>query len=257
MFVATDGNISIEDCAFYHRVDIPGTEQKDWQWDLRGSESKYLGDVDFHGRRVLEFGPANGGLTFWMARNGADVVGADLGPDSRKFSWDVLWHPGLDVEKTYDVMSRTMRAFNNGWLYGRRYFGANSKLLLSTAYDTPMEAGPFDIVVWGSILLHLRDPIGALQNGLKFRPQTVIITDRTPAQLASRDELKRPLSYFQPNAKSVSPHGGLTWWHVNPQVYIQFLDAMGYQVKALTYNLFNYRNVRPTELFTLVAERRA
>ena len=51
--------------------------------DLRGREDSYLGRYDFNGKRVLEFGPANGGLTFWMEQQGAEVVALDLSLTSR------------------------------------------------------------------------------------------------------------------------------------------------------------------------------
>ena len=53
---------SIDDCYFYHVMDLPGHGVVGREWDLRGGEAAYLGGVAFHGKRVLEFGTASGFL---------------------------------------------------------------------------------------------------------------------------------------------------------------------------------------------------
>ena len=50
------------DCYFYHTMDLPGHGTVTGEWDLRGREAAYLGNVDFQGKRVLEVGTASGHL---------------------------------------------------------------------------------------------------------------------------------------------------------------------------------------------------
>ena len=69
------------DCRFYHSVELADGEVVAGPWDLRGREHEYLGNVELGGRRVLEFGPATGALTYYMERAGADVVSFDVGYD--------------------------------------------------------------------------------------------------------------------------------------------------------------------------------
>ena len=52
----------LEDCAFYHSVDLPGHGFQPGLWDLRGNVDAYFGHVDVAGKRVLEVGTANGFL---------------------------------------------------------------------------------------------------------------------------------------------------------------------------------------------------
>ena len=75
-----------EHCRFYHTVDVPDAGTIDGAWDLRGRERAYLGGIDVRGKRVLELGPSSGHLTYWMERQGADVVAFDAG-------WDVEHRP--------------------------------------------------------------------------------------------------------------------------------------------------------------------
>lgn len=73
----------IGDCHFYHAMEIPGFGPTPHpQWDLRGREATYLGNLPLAGRRVLEIGPASGHLTFWMESQGAEVVSVELAPDA-------------------------------------------------------------------------------------------------------------------------------------------------------------------------------
>jgi 2-polyprenyl-3-methyl-5-hydroxy-6-metoxy-1,4-benzoquinol methylase len=68
-------------------MSVPNYGEIAGQWDLRGCEHQYLGDVAFAGKRVLEVGTASGHLCFWMERQGADVVAFDL--DETK-DWDLV-----------------------------------------------------------------------------------------------------------------------------------------------------------------------
>jgi hypothetical protein len=235
--------LSADDCYFYHRMDLPGVDEKPWEWDLRGDEASYLGGFDFAGKRVLEFGAANGGLTFWMEAQGAEVVGVDLSPDMEKHSWDVIWKPGMDAAAVYSSLSEKMARLNNGWFYAREQLGGRARLVHATAYNAPPEIGIFDVVTFGSILLHLRDPLGALEQGLRFTRDCVIITDRHLAADAD-----------QPIARLAAARKKNTWWHVSPELYRQYLRAIGFKVERLTTGMFRHVN-QPVELFTIVARR--
>lgn len=47
---------NIEDCYFYHTMDIPGHGVVEGEWDLRANISNYLGGCNFQGQRVLDVG---------------------------------------------------------------------------------------------------------------------------------------------------------------------------------------------------------
>src|ERR1700722_19381468 len=81
----------------YHAMDIPGYGPVlNPLWDLRGSESDYLGHVTLAGKRVLEIGPATGYLSFYMESQGAEVVSVELSPD---VSWDVVPDPDTNLDR--------------------------------------------------------------------------------------------------------------------------------------------------------------
>jgi SAM-dependent methyltransferase len=247
--------LTLNDCAFYHRMDIPAARDKEWLWDLLGDEGRYLGGFDFSGKRVLEIGPANGGLTFWMERQGAEVVSADLSPDTDKHSWDVLWRPTSDKDATFTAMKSGMTKLNNSWWYARSYFDAKARFVYATAYDTPEDIGSFDVVTLAAILLHLRDPMRALENVIRFTRKWIVISEVIPLRL-TQEELKRPLAVFVPAPNSNwPPHGGITWWHMSPELFIRYLDIKGFDIESMTTGDFRL-SAKQCACYSIVAKRR-
>ena len=68
----------LEDCKFYHSVNLPSGETLRGDWDLRDKLDVYIGNVDVKGCRVLDMGTASGALSFYMEQLGAKVVSADV-----------------------------------------------------------------------------------------------------------------------------------------------------------------------------------
>ena len=50
----------LDDCAFYHVMDVSGFGLTTGEWDLRETFTEYLGRYDLAGTRVLEIGPRAG-----------------------------------------------------------------------------------------------------------------------------------------------------------------------------------------------------
>lgn len=91
---------SPSECMFYHTVDLPGFGTVKGFWDLRGKEAEYLGYVNFQGKKVLEIGPASGGLTFFMEKSGAEVVSLEASADYRmEYCWDIPRSAPVDLEE--------------------------------------------------------------------------------------------------------------------------------------------------------------
>jgi hypothetical protein len=85
----------IENCFFYHRMELPGVGVVGGQWDLRETIEDYLAAFPFAGKRVLDVGAASGFPGFEMERRGAEVVSFDMSPDGR---WDIVPLVGLDLD---------------------------------------------------------------------------------------------------------------------------------------------------------------
>ncbi len=64
IFAAPKSVENLEDCHFYHTIEIPGFRPVEGEWDLRNRVEDYLGHAEFKGKRVLEIGTASGVLGY-------------------------------------------------------------------------------------------------------------------------------------------------------------------------------------------------
>ena len=182
----------LAECDFYHSMDIPGYGAVEGEWDLRGGEAAYLGNVDLRGKRVLEIGTASGFMCFHMERSGARSSRTTSRPSSRSTSCRTR---GSDHAELVETLKRHIGRLNNAYWLAHRAHGSEARVAYGTVYDLPDGLGSFDVSTFGSVLLHLRDPFLALQNALALTTETVVVTtERTqhrPAA-ASAQQHARP-----------------------------------------------------------------
>ena len=237
---------NIDDCHFYHVMEIPGHGVVGEQWDLRGSERAYLGDVALQGQRVLEIGPASGFLTFHMEAEGAEVVAVELAPDA---DWDVVPHARLDVEAIVRDRRPVMDLVRNGFWFAHERYGSAARVHYGSAYDLPEELGHFDVAVLGSVLLHTRDPLRIVE-GCARHADTVVITD---AHDPSLDGV--PLARLVPRPDSAAWD---TWWYFSPELFVAFLGVLGLTETKVTFHHQRFvggEGAMDLPLFTVVARR--
>jgi len=242
--------VTVDQCAWYHVMDVPGHGTMQGQWDLRETADAYLGNLDFQGKRVLELGTASGFICFHMESKGADVVAVDLSPDH---SWDLLLAPSDDEQQLRATMGVLQQKLNNAFWLGHGAYNSKASLVHSTVYDVPEELGQFDIVSLCAILLHLRDPLLALERAARRATESVVIVERQPDWMK---EIKGPFARFMPTPEGKRPHGGWTWWHFSPDVLISMLKMLGFEHFELTTSKHLYVPTgNQLELYTLVASR--
>ena len=167
----------LDQCYFYHTMDLPEIGTVRGNWDLRGNVGTYLGDYDFNGKRALDVGCASGMLSQFMVGNqqaGADVVSYDL---DKSGDWDLIPFAKWDwYENSSNERKAMIDRLNNAYWLGHRLTKSKAKVVYGVVYAIPDAIGPVDVAVFGAILLHLRDPFLALQNGLKLAKETAIVT---------------------------------------------------------------------------------
>jgi hypothetical protein len=239
---------NLKDCYFYHTVDLPGYGTVHGSWDLRGGITEYFGGVDFKGKKVLEIGTANGALCFEMEKAGASVIAFDLSKDD---NWDAVPHPLKKAGETVESKKQWTEKLNNAFWLGHRLLHSKAKVIYGDIYHIPVEIGPVDIVTFGAILLHVRDPFSALQTGLAFARETVIITD-----LLGNDETikhnKEPLIKFLPDPKNENRFD--TWWQFYPQALINMIAVLGFGEAKVNYHTQKFGNYK-MNMYTVVGRR--
>lgn len=228
----------LDDCTFYHTIDLPGVGLQVGQWDLRKTIDPYIGRLDFSGKRVLDVGAANGYLTFEMERRGADVVAFDLPVGA---NWDIVPFAGLeqrvaDMRAFYEAaVPRRTSAF---WL-GHDLFRSKAKLYLGNIYQLPSSLGQFDIAMLGMILGHLRDPFGALMSISRLVKHTIIVTE-----VALNHE--GAFAYFIPDV--AEPHDTASWWATSEDLRARMLGVLGFELASC--ERVNHHHVAGDQLVT-------
>ncbi|KAA3655803.1 MAG: methyltransferase domain-containing protein [Chloroflexi bacterium] len=247
--------ISIDDCDFYHTMDIPNYGTVRGDWDLRGKETAYLGNTSFDGKRVLEIGTASGHLCFTMEKMGANVVAYDLSDEQ---DWDIVPYASYDYEQHISARKAHIRRLNNGFWFAHSANKSQARVVYGSVYTTPENIGQFDICTFGSILLHLRDPFLALQRVTAHVRETVIVTDIASGFMGRMLTMAESLSgirliAFVPNARKLKPFE--TWWRLSPGLVCEFLQILGFAHTTISFHRQLYQN-KELQLFTVVGQRK-
>lgn len=239
---------SLEDCYFYHTMDIPGYGTVDGEWDLRGSVDDYLGNFDFSGKRVLDIGAASGILSFHMEGKGAEVVSYDL---SDEYDWDIVPFAEVDNDLTRGNRREHLKKINNGYWLCHGAFNSHAKMVNGVVYDIPLSIGPVDVSVFGSILLHLRDPFLALENAARITKDAIIVSDLSPyGKLASKF---RKTPKFMPRSGRPD-HINDGWFRLPPLLLQEYLGILGYHKQTLAWKKYKYGG-KIRSIYTLIARR--
>ncbi len=143
---------------WYHTIELAdGVSTPGW-FDL-GPVLGKLPWPDVEGRRCLDVGTYDGALAFELERRGAkEVVATDIA-DHEHWDW-----PAALRRRGPEVLAQMAGEKGSGFELAKRALGSRAERVELSVYDlSPERLGSFDIVVCGSLMLHLRDPIGALE----------------------------------------------------------------------------------------------
>jgi hypothetical protein len=243
-------DIELADCYFYHRVQLKDGRIVEGTWNLIGGESEYLGGVDVAGRRVLELGAASGWLTVWMEQKGATIVAFDLG---WQLVQDLLPLAHIDLQELSRQAIVRVGVGQNAWWYLHRNYGLLAKAVYGTCYELPADIGRYDISVFGSILLHLRDPFRALEQAAERTDEAIVVVEPLILEVTGLG----PVARWNPT-RSTNPTG---WWNHSPDVIVDMLSVLGFPKVTVTYHQQPYSREdipghhQDVAFFTVVARR--
>ncbi len=258
------------ECSFYYTIDIPGYGLMKGEWDLRGNERAYLGNVAVAGKRILQIGVANGFLSFHLEREGAEVVGYDVSVDHW---WDVVPYAGHDNTEWVQRHKTALLQLSNAYWLAHRAFNSKARMVYGTLYGIPAAIGPVDVTAYCRVLPHVRDPFRALEQGLRLTKETVIVTERVSnttwgrgtrrfralrwaakkANLpTSLHTMREPLMRFVPEHWTGNKFW--TWWEFNPEIIRRFLGVLGFAHTTVTFHTQRWKG-QAVPHFTIVGRR--
>lgn len=213
----------VERHQWYHTFELaPGIETPGW-FDLRGLVERIPFPASLKGKRCLDIGTFDGFWAFEMERRGAEVVAIDI---LDPHAWD--WPRGVDPA-TVQALDRRKRGGGGFEFVAERLDSKVERRELSIHDLDPAAHGHFDLVYLGSLLLHLRDPVGALMAVREVCRETLIVCDAIDA-LASLPGMRRPLA-------SLDGRGRPWWWRPNVAGLERMVEAAGFERVGATQKL--------------------
>lgn len=185
--------------SWYHTLELaPGVWTDGW-FDLRPAVRHYGLPDDLRGMRALEVGTWDGFWAFELERRGAEVVAIDL-DDERDLDWPPRYRPASFPDERR----------GEGFRLAKELRGSRVERVERSIYDAvPADLGTFDLVFCGSVLIHLRDQMLALERIADLCRGTFIsaeIYDRllslVPLPLARFRAHRNRVEFWRPNVKA-------------------------------------------------------
>lgn len=202
---------------WYHTLELaPGVVTPGW-FDLRDAIRSLPFPDDLSGRRCLDIGTFDGFWAFEMEKRGAaEVVAIDLLDPA---AWD--WPHGSDAEVVDAIGQR--KAAGSGFEVAHRALRSSVQRRELSVYDLdPDDIGTFDFVYLGSLLLHLRDPVRALERARSVCVGEALVVDAIDAALSTIFR-RRPLA-------ALDGRGRPWWWKPNVAGLRRMVEVAGFEV---------------------------
>jgi SAM-dependent methyltransferase len=146
---------------WYHSIELsPGTVTPG-QVDHRPIAGKVL-PADLRGLRALDVGTFDGFWAFELERRGAQVVAIDVE------ALDAAQWPPLQRERLRARACDWGVELGRGFAVAHEALGSNVQRVVCDVRELMPDAvgGPVDLAFAGALMLHLRDPVGALERVL-------------------------------------------------------------------------------------------
>jgi tRNA (mo5U34)-methyltransferase len=209
----------VSEVVWYHTIELPGGLLTPGYVDNRALAGR-MPFPSLAGKRCLDVGTMNGFWAFELERRGAqEVVTIDVA-DLHELDWPArlrLRDPAESYINTEDRL-HAIRGFE----LAKAALGSRAQRREINVYDLSPEAiGSFDFVFVGSILLHLRDPVRALERIREVCSGAALIfeaIDLTGTMLS-------------PRAPRAMLDGTRAWWWIpNARALRRMIESAGWNV---------------------------
>jgi tRNA (mo5U34)-methyltransferase len=203
---------------WYHTIELaPGVVTPGW-FDTRRVVKELPFPATLDGKRCLDVATFDGFWAFEMERRGAaETVAIDL-LDPTQADWPVGYDP-----KVGEAMARRKRA-GEGFQMAHDALRSSVNRLDMNVYDLdPAEVGEFDFVYLGSLLIHLRDPVRALERVRSVCRGSLLVVDNIDASLTLRH--RRPVA-------ALDGVGRPWWWKLNLAALVRVVEVSGFRLLA-------------------------
>ena len=201
---------------WYHTLELaPGITTPGF-FDHKPLLPKLPWPASLAGKRCLDIATFDGFWAFEMERRGADeVIAIDI---LDPWAWD--WPAGTE-KHVVEAIDRRKRG-GNGFLLAKDMLGSAVTRLERSVYELdPDDVGKFDFVFLGSLLMHIRNPVGALER----------IRSVCSGQFVLMDNIHLPFTIAFPNrpVATLDAFGRPWWWKCNLAGLRRMTEAAGFE----------------------------
>jgi tRNA (mo5U34)-methyltransferase len=205
---------------WYHGMALPGGIVTPGDYDMDDAIGRIPFPDDLTGVRCLDVGTRDGFFAFEMERRGAsEVVGIDVFDPARVD----FPHPRPAIE---GELRAGLELRSSTFDIAKEALGSSAERLDVSVYDLPASGlGPFGFAFIGTLLLHLRDPIGALSAiHSVLEPGGTLISNEPYSSQLSLLHPRRPLAQIE--MRGPRPF----WWIANTAGRRRMVEAAGFHV---------------------------
>jgi len=191
----------VDSLTWYHTLELGSDVVTPGMFDHRPFVARYRLPERLDGLRVLDIGTWDGFWAFEMEKRGArEVVAIDLASEGE-----------MDRPPGRGPAEDKPQGRHEGFELAREALGSRVDRRVVSVYDaTPAELGRFDLIFCGSVLIHLRDPMLALERIADLCEGTFVSAEGysplaglfpIPAALFRADR-PRSVVYWEPSART-------------------------------------------------------
>jgi tRNA (mo5U34)-methyltransferase len=209
-----------EVAVWYHVLELPGGVVTPGMYDMRPELARYRFPATLAGKTVLDVGASNGFFSFHFEKLGAARVVATNLASYQQHDYPRWYLEKLRREKSAAELADDDRQSTAGFDVARACLGSRVEQLLTPVYSLPAATKDrFDFAFFGSVIVHLRDPVAALEairDVLRPGAELVVATSIDATQPAQ--------SYGVFNGKPAE----VSWWVMSPAGLMRMCAMAGF-----------------------------
>jgi tRNA (mo5U34)-methyltransferase len=206
------------DRRWYHTIELPDGTVTPGYTDTRVARSYVEWPAALAGGRCLDVGTFDGFWAFEMERRGAaEVVALDV-DDPTALDWAYDWR-----RSGPELVAQDGRLDGGCYAQAAAALAARATRVCGSVYELdPEEHGTFDVVFCGALLLHLQDPVRALEAIREVCRGELVLVEHLDPML---EVIARGVACAR-----VAPEGD-QWWRANSAGLVAMLQRAGFEIR--------------------------
>ncbi len=204
---------------WYHSIELAPGIVTPGHVDLRALAGPVL-PATLSGLRALDVGTFDGFWAFELERRGGEVVAIDV-PAADAAEW-----PPVNRARLVAAAAEMDLELGRGFRVAAEALGSAARRVECPVYDLDAAAigGPVDYAFLGAMLLHVRDPVRALE-----RVRATLVPGGRLTILEPIDPWLSALCPHRPAARFQATETDFNWWAANVACLQAWLSAAGFE----------------------------